>query len=259
MHLVQLAVAIGYLLAIGLAETVTLRTDPRWGFALYGLILLTLFFHAAFSRERRTRRLCLGLILVPLTRIVGLAVPLGAFHPLGRYLAVTLLLCVAAALTIHYIALRPGKIGLGLGEGLAGWRWLAHLAVALTGLPLGLVETHILKPAPLVDPPVAAHLGAAALALALLTGFLEELIFRGVLLRVCRDPLGNWTGVLYVSLLFGVLQLGLHPWPQVLLALAVNLFFGWVVLKTRTIYSVSVAHGFINAVVFLAPALWLAT
>jgi membrane protease YdiL (CAAX protease family) len=256
MPLEHFAVAVGYLLAIGLAETLTVWVNPRLGFVLYSLILLVLLFQAAFSRQRTMGRLCLALVLIPLMRIVSTPLSLGAFHPIGRYLVVMVPLFGAAALVIYYLALRPGQIGLGLGKGPFGL--LGYLPVILTGLPLGLAEYYILKPAPLVNPPTSAQVGIAVLVLSLCTGFFEELLFRGILLHVSRDLLGDWASVLYASLLFGMLQLGYRSGPHVLLVLAANLFFGWVVLKTRTIYSVSLAHGLTNTVVFLLAPLWFA-
>lgn len=252
----ELVVAVGYLLAIGLAETLTVWADPRLGLVLYSLILLALFFHAAFGRKNKVGRLCLALALVPLIRIVSLAMPLGEFHPLGRYVVVTAPLFIAAVLVIYYLALRPREIGLGLGRGPLGL--LGYLPIVLTGFPFGLMEYHILKPPPLVNPLTPAQLGIAALVLSLCTGFLEELIFRGILLHLSRDLFGDWAGVLYVSLLFSVLHLRYLSWLHGLLAVTVGLFFGWVVLKTRTIYSVSLAHGFTNIVVFLLAPLWFA-
>jgi hypothetical protein len=189
-------------------------------------------------------------------RSLSTSLPLSAFHPLGQYLVVTVPLLGAGILVTYYLTLRPKQIGLGLGRGSFGL--LGLLPVALTGVPLGLAEYHILKPALLVNSPTPAQVGMAVLVLSLCTGFVEELLFRGILLHVSRDLLGDWASVLYVSLLFGVLQLGYRSALHVLLALVVNLFFGWVVLKTRTIYSVGMAHGLTNIVAFILAPLWFA-
>lgn len=62
-------VAVGCLLAAGLAETLAVWADPRLGLILHGLVLLALFFYAAFDSEGKVGRLCLVLALVPLIRI----------------------------------------------------------------------------------------------------------------------------------------------------------------------------------------------
>ncbi len=73
--------------------------------------------------------------------------------------------------------LRPKDIGLFIPA-------LRHTpieaGVILLAIPLGIIEYHILKPAPLPGlGPGAANIITASLILIMCTGFLEELVFRG--------------------------------------------------------------------------------
>lgn len=246
-------VAYMYLLGIGLAETLTVWAVPALGFILYSLILLAFFLQAAFDPEAKVRRLCLALSLIPLLRVVDFSIPLDGFQPLGQYLVLTAALLAAASLVIHYLAVRPEQIGLELGKepfGLAG-----YLPVVLITAPLGFIEYQLLKPPPLVNllTPVSSIIAVEVVSLCL--GFVETLIFYGIVLQVSRDLLGNRASVLYVSLLFGVLQIGHLSWPYGLLVFTISLFFGWIVLKTHTIYAVSLARGFTIFYLLLAPML----
>ena len=252
-HIGKLVVAIGYLFAIGLSEILTVLGNPRVGLVFYSLILLGLFFHAAFGKGDKVRRFCLALTLVPLIRIVSLSMPLGEFHPLIWYLLAVVPLFVGTILVIYYLALLPAQVGLGFGKGLVAV--LGHFSVTLTGFLFGFVGYHILKPFPLVSSSTPIQLIIAVLVLLFGIGFIEELIFRGILLHTSREVLGEWAGLFYVSALFGVLQLGYLSWSHALSAISAGLLFGWIVLRTRTIYSVGLAHGFTNIAVFLLASL----
>jgi membrane protease YdiL (CAAX protease family) len=248
-HLTIFIVASLHLLAIGLAEAAVVWVDARLGLALYGVILFVLMVEAAFDREARFGRLCLGLTLLPLLRIVSLAVPLNRLDPLAWQLLVGAALFLAVAAAVHYLSLRPWQIGLRFEP--------APFGIVFIGLPLGLAEYYFLQPAPLLDAPTIAQLVVAPLVLILCTGFLEELIYRGVLLRVGRELLGDRTAVVYVALLAAAMQFGWGSWQHVLWYFSVSLFFGWLVLKTGEIYTVSLTRGFTNVVFLIIAPLWL--
>ena len=248
-QLVTFIVAGLHLLTIGLAEAVVVWVDARLGLLLYFVILLVLLAEAAFDREAQFGRLCLGLTLLPLLRIVSLALPLDRLDPLIWLLLVGATLFLAAAVATHYLSLRPGQIGLRFEP--------APFGIAFIGLPLGLAEYYFIQPPPLLDAPTIAQLALAPLILILCTGFIEELIYRGVLLRVGRDLLGDRAAVVYVALLATALQLGWGSWQHALWYFLISLFFGWLVLKTGEIYTVSLTRGFTNVVFLIIAPLWL--
>ena len=233
------------LAAVAVAEGLVAWADPLLGTALYAAVLVWLFFHAGLTRVARLSRLALALALVPLMRVIGMVMPLADFQPVGRYLLVMVPLLVAIALLVYYLPWRPADLGLSIGASSA---WATYLPVTLTGLPFGILEYSILRPAPFAVVGLSGGLSVVALGLAV--GFSEELLLRGVLLRAARELLGDWSGILYVSLLWTVLQIGYNSWSHMLLTLGVGLFFGWVVARTRTIIPVSLAHGFANMIIF---------
>jgi len=246
----EIFIVIGiHLLALGLAEAAVVWVDPRLGLILHGIILLVLMVEAAFDREAQFGRFCLALTLLPLARIVSLAVPLDRFHPLAWQLLVSAPLFLAVFAVVHYLSLRPGQIGLRFELGPFGLMFI--------GLPLGLAEYYFIQPPPLLDAPTMAELAAAPLTLILCTGFLAELIFRGVLLRTGRELLGDRAAVGYVALLSTILQLEWGSWQHALWYFLVSLFFGWLVIKTREIYTVSLIRGFTNVVFLIIAPLWL--
>lgn len=88
---------------------------------------------------------------------------------------------------------------------------------------------------------VVGELGRGeALAVAVLSGFGEEVLFRGVL----QPFLGLWLS----ALLFGMLHIGpnRHFWPWTLMAGTAGLIFGTMFMVTGNLMAPVLAHGVVN-------------
>lgn len=68
--------AIIYLLAITVAEAVTVFVQPVWGMVSHAIVLVAVVVHSALPSDYRYRNLVLSLALVPLVRIISLGMPL---------------------------------------------------------------------------------------------------------------------------------------------------------------------------------------
>ena len=119
----------------------------------------------------------------------------------------------------------------------------------LFAIPFGILEYHILKPGIIAEPTFEA-LFTPALTLIVCTGFLEELGFRGLMQYHATRTMG-FSGIILVSVLFGVLHIGYLSVLDVLLAGTVGFIFSIVVQKTGSLYGISISHGLINIVLFL--------
>jgi membrane protease YdiL (CAAX protease family) len=151
---------------------------------------------------------------------------------------------IAAFVAIRVLDLHPPDIGLTS-------RQMAFQGlVALTGIGFGLTEYYILRPEPLISSMTPGEMIVPCVILLVATGFVEELVFRGVMQRCSIGALGPW-GWVYVALVYSMLQIGYESATQWLLALAVGLFFGWVVKKTGSLLGVALAHGVINIGLYL--------
>jgi membrane protease YdiL (CAAX protease family) len=135
-----------------------------------------------------------------------------------------------------------------LGLTLRGWP--LQLAIGLTGLVFGAVEYVILRPDPLAPALKLAYVWQPALILLVSTGFLEELVFRGLIQNAAVDVLGRW-GLVYVAVLFAALHIGYQSLVDVLFVLGVGLFLGWAVYRTRSLLGVTISHGLTNIMLFL--------
>ena len=93
------------------------------------------------------------------------------------------------------LALKPGLRELGLGLLLGS---LLYTAGVLVLMVLGYARIEGMNPVTIMLP---------AIAMALSSGFLEELLFRGALFRVVEEWLGSWASVVISSVVFGFVHL----------------------------------------------------
>lgn len=168
--------------------------------------------------RRRWLQVPLGIVLFLLAQLLMLAIALAGSVLAGSDLssgpdawAQLLGACVGSAAALGGYLLLVGPLGRRPGLGLRGRGKLAELAA---GLALGAVLICLsvgviallggyrvtgLAASPQLLAPLAIGIGA---------GFMEEILFRGVLLRVLDAWLGSWAALTITSLLFGLVHLG---------------------------------------------------
>lgn len=239
-------VAIAYLVALVIAEALTTLISPRTGMVLHGLILISLLLLAALSFRKREYRFLVALALAPLIRLLSLALPLANFPFIFWYAVVGVPLFIATFMSARVTGLKRNMIGLRIS-----WRALpVQLLIGSTGLAIGLIEYLILRPDPLIAEMRWELIWLPALILLLFTGFLEELIFRGVMQTSSLQELGR-IGIIFVAVVFAVLHLGYRSILDMILVLVVAVMFGLVVQRFNSIVGVSISHGLTNISLYL--------
>ena len=129
-------------------------------------------------------------------------------------------------------------------------------AIALTGIPLGLVEFFILRPDAWIAQLTVGSLVLGGLVIFFATGLSEELIFRAILLKRAVEGLGTRGGLLYVTAIFASLHIFFLNGVDLVFVFAVGLFYGLIVLKTRNLWGVILSHSLGNVILYLvAPFL----
>jgi len=93
------------------------------------------------------------------------------------------------------LALSPGMRELGIGMLVGSGLYTAGVLVLMI---LGYARIEGMNPAVIMLP---------AIAMALSSGFLEELLFRGALFRIVEEWLGSWASVVISSVVFGFVHL----------------------------------------------------
>jgi membrane protease YdiL (CAAX protease family) len=155
-------------------------------------------------------------------------------------------LFIASFLTIRATGLKAEEIGLRVS-----WRELPlQILIGLSGLMLGLVEYLILRPESLVSEPSWEQILITVLILMVFTGFLEELIFRGLMQTSAIQALGQ-IGLMFVALVFSVLHIGYRSILDVIFVFTVAIAFGVLVQRYKSLLGVSIAHGLINVSLYL--------
>jgi membrane protease YdiL (CAAX protease family) len=236
-----------YAILIAAAETVTAFYDPRCGLLLHSLLLASLLaLSALWHGANPASSLLLSLSLAPLTRIVSLSLPLAYFPRYAWYLVASAPVLAAAATVMRVQGMSLNDVGITLR------RPLAQACMAAAGVPFGAVEYFILRPEPLAAglPPGSLALLAAALIFS--TGFVEELVFRGILQGSAVRALGEGAGVVGSTAVFAALHIGWLSALDVIFVFSVGLLFGLATLKTGSIIGASLSHGVTNVVLFLA-------
>lgn len=247
------SVSIGGALAILAAELLT-RLNPVAGMILHATVFCMLLALAASSTTLSKERFALGLALVPLIRMVSLAIPASSFDQTVWYIVTAIPLFAASMVVVQATSLNRGDLNLRLPK---PRYWIASVAVAISGLVIGSVEYMLLRPPAMSSEATLNHLILTIEMLVVATGFLEEFVFRGILLGGAQGIMRQSPAILYTAVIFATLHIGQVSAFHVLFVLAVGVYFGVVVSRTQSLYAVAVAHGLANVMLFVVLPLRL--
>src|ERR1700704_1830386 len=247
------------LIAIPGANPAIDRPFQPLGLGLHILLVFTLMFASVFlqTRDGGLALLLVAASLASLVRVFSLAVPRFPFvaipdaNPLNTipWLALVSVPLLVSVVAVSYVQrLRPRDLGLGIR---ALHAVPLQILIALTGIPLGLLEYAILQPAPWIAVGSFGAIAVGGLVIFLATGLSEELIFRGILLKRAVEALGARSGLLYVTAIFASLHIFFLSATDLVFVFAVGLFYGFVVLRTKNLWGVILSHSLGNVILYL--------
>jgi len=252
-------IAAEVLIAIPGGATGQDRPFQSIGLSIHILLVFTLMFLSVLiqPKDATLAPLLVAASLASLVRVFSLAVPRYPFFttpetdplntiPWLALVSVPLLVSVAAVAYVQ--RLRPRDLGLAVH------RWpevVQQTAIALTGIPLGLVEFLILRPQAWIAALTFSSLALGGLVIFFATGFSEELIFRAILLKRAVEGLGTRGGLLYVTAIFASLHIFFLNGIDLAFVFAVGLFYGVIVLTTRNLWGVILSHSLGNVILYL--------
>src|SRR5213594_1530349 len=263
-------IAAEVLIAIPGGSTGLERPFQSIGLGIHILLVFTLMFLSVIiqPKDATLAPLLVAASLASLVRVFSLAVPRYNFLglqgtseipepdanpsntvPWHALVSVPLLVSIA---TVAYVQrLRPRDLGLHFE------RWVdipLQTGIALTGIPLGLLEFYILRLPPSQDwirEMTLVSLVFGGLAIFFATGLSEELIFRAILLKRAVEGLGERAGLLYVTAIFASLHIFFLNGIDLVFVFGVGLFYGFVVLKTKNLWGVILSHSLGNVILYL--------
>jgi membrane protease YdiL (CAAX protease family) len=217
--------------AIAAAEEILVFISLPLGAAAHGIMTLGLLLQTTVTRPSAVRRCLAGLALVPLLRLLSLAlvqpdIPIAVW---GALAASAFL--VATAMVIRALEMRPADLGLAVPK-----EWSsALLALGVVGIA-SLVASRASS---------SVALGGAELAVPaylVISAVSEELAFRGVIQGTLRRAVGDAAAVLYSSVAFSVLYLATFSLAFIASIVALGLVLGWVTARSRSIWPAMVCH-----------------
>jgi uncharacterized protein len=245
-----------------IAEAVTAFVQPTAGVLAHIILLISFLTAGTLTPHRTQAALFTALSIAPLIRIISLGMPLYHHFPQAYWYVLT---AVPLFLATYLIAKELHIPARSMYLRLPRAKFLRiEIAVAFSGIALGLVEWRLIGTGSPVLAFPAQHgepLFVAAVLTAVIlmtcTGLLEEVIFRGMILRVASSVLGQRAGLLFMALLFAILHIGWRSAFDFVFVFFVAVYFGLVVRKTKSVVGVTFAHGAINTMLFVVLPLAL--
>lgn len=242
-----------------IAELFITFTTPLAAMGLHVTVMFVLLYNVLHTVNPIRRRLQTVLLLIPLTRILFLALPLANLSRVNSSLAISIPLFIAIMMIIWQESWSREELGFTFNH-------LPLQAVtAISGLGFGLLQYNLISPEPFTTEPTWQAALVPALILMVSTGYLQELMFRGLLQNAALPILGHWPSILFVASLFAVLNMsylltvgvGVSLALGILLVFLIGLIFGLVVAHSRSIVGVTLAHGIMNITLFLIWPYWI--
>ena len=234
-----------FLFALGIAERTVYFVDPVQGLFLHAGILVVLILYVSARWDQSQYRYLLGLSIVPIMRIISLALPLQYFPLAFWYGLASLVLSVALLMFAQRLEFTRLDLGINLKI------FPVQFLVGLGGILIGVGHYFILRPSLPISGATLAQRTTLGLVFLVCNGFIEELIFRGMLQHIAEKILDHRLAWLYVAGMYSILTLGSYSLGSVAFTFVISLFFSWIVSRTGSISGVSLAHGLASITLFL--------
>ncbi len=234
-----------YLLALTVAEVMVAHFNLEIGLTLETVILAALLIHSSLTTSYNFSMLMRSMMALPIIRIIGLSIPLMQIDALYWFPIISIPL-FAASFTIMR------SQGLSLND--VGFIWgniPMQIAIAVTGIFLGIIEYFILQPKPLIGTFNLENLLFASIILFISTGLAEEMLFRGIIQKNAINFFGVIYGLLYTALLFTALHIGWNSIEDLIFVFLVAIFYGYAFYKTKSLFGVTLSHGISNTFLFV--------
>jgi hypothetical protein len=222
------------------SEAVLIFGDIAVGVLLEAAILVVVISHSALTRPPRDPALPI-LALLPLIRLLSVALPIPGTAEIFPYALVGAPVLLGAVLSAR--AMGASRTDLGLGRPAS----IGTIAlIAAIGLPLGLVA----RAADLILPLATGDANPLVVlaVVVLFVAFLEEFVFRGLLLRVASEG-SRLAGIAAASVLYAAMYFGSGSAAAVVFMGLTGALFGYLAGRSGSLWGVLGAHLLLRLVV----------
>lgn len=195
-----------------------------------------------------------AMLFLPLLRLLNLGTGSVGLHPYLWLAFVYVMILGGMALVLADREFTAASIGVWPPPSGRARRYL--LVGIAAGILFGSAQWALeLESSPVeVTPPNAL---LAVLVVGLLVGFVEELLFRGILQPATADILGTPAAIVLVSVIFGFMHSVWMEPLNVVFAFFVSLYLGWEYARTRNFWHIWIVHAMINIIAYAVLPLWL--
>ena len=245
-----------YALVLAAAELLAGTVNVLAGLALHAGAVVGSFLQSTSRPSGPERAFFSTFWLVPLMRIYLLSQPYVGLSTIWWLALTAVPMAVAAVVAARLAGLGMRDLGLTFTPR-AGLMTLLMLPV---GLALGLLGYLVVDPQPIIRAATLGYPWLPALVMVANPAIVQEVVYRGVLLRSVASAMGPSLAVAYVALIFGLAQASLAGAGLTLAGFALMLLVGLVLSavtqRTGSIVPASVAHaGLVLSLFMIGPAL----
>ena len=227
--------------AIIVAETSVLFGEVSLGVSIHAFLLMLILWMILYFED--VSRVYEALLLIPLLRILNLGTGDIGISPYLWLAIVYLLLVGSSWFVMRSSDTSWSEVGVLPNVSL---RWAIFVALGVGfGVGLGLVQWGFELETPPAEPTLVNTI-LAVLVIGLLVGFVEELIFRGLLQPWFAEVTTTWFAIIVVSVLFGFMHSVWMEPMNIVFAGSVGLLLGWAYARTRNFWFIWVVHAWIN-------------
>lgn len=219
-----------------LSEVLIHTLSVKTGIIAYISILVFLLILLTFNKNLpgEYTRVFQIITLIPLYRIITLAIPIELITYEGYLIATTVSVLAGSMVLIYLLKLPLADIGLVLKD-----PKLQILCIAAGGV-IGYLEWWCIKPSGLESI-------IPAVLILVLCAFTDELVFRGLIQQSVEKAEGNaFFAILLTSTLYTTFFISYLYVLELLLIFITSIFYGYVVSKSKSIVGVSLSHALVN-------------
>ena len=240
-------------LGLLMSAEITLQFNTELGLLLHELLIAVLIAGILIIHHLETQTpayssaadLLKAMILAPLARILGFALPLTLFKPIYWPLLISIPVLMSVGVLARILKVSAADMGLVFK------RIPLQISIAATGIAFGFIEYAIIHPVPLISSLSPENMILPGIILIIFTGLTEELVFRGMIQNTAVRLFGPAYGIIYSSIAFSVMYIGFKSLPEIVFVFSVSLFYGYMFQRTKILTGVIVSHGLTNIILYL--------
>jgi len=232
-------------IAIAFAEMQMYLGRQIQAMVVHAVILLGLSVSTMLIKSEDIQKTYQALILLPIMRIVNLSIPVFYETTLYSLVFIYSLLAIPASIAATQQEFTRAQLGITFKK-----IWLYFPLSIFLGFLLAEGEYQIIRTNYLIPDLTISNLLTLSVIMIFFVGVVEEIIFRSVLQNRLQILLGNGTGIIFTSILFGLMHSVYGSIYEVIYASFVGLFIGLLFYRTRSLPLAALTHGFINVFLF---------